>query len=123
MKRHLGTRLARNETGVAGVAGEGQSSLAAMNLYLISQMENTGYDTFNAAVVAAENETEARRIHPDENHKWNDFSKKWENDQGRPSSPDWLGWASTPDKVSVSLIGEAASGIDAGVVLASFQAG
>jgi hypothetical protein len=94
-----------------------------MNLYLISQMENTGYDTFNAAVVAAESETEARRIHPDENHKWNDFSKKWENDQGRPSSPDWLGWASTPDKVSVSLIGEAASGIDAGVVLASFQAG
>lgn len=35
-----------------------------MNLYLISQTINEGYDTYDSAVVAAESEDEARKIHP-----------------------------------------------------------
>lgn len=36
-----------------------------MNLYLISQTVNPGYDTFDSAVVVAESEEVARSIHPD----------------------------------------------------------
>jgi hypothetical protein len=35
-----------------------------MNLYLISQNVNNDYDTYDAAVVAANSEDEARLIHP-----------------------------------------------------------
>ena len=35
-----------------------------MNLYLISQTENEGYNTYDSAVVCAETEEKARMIHP-----------------------------------------------------------
>lgn len=35
-----------------------------MNIYLISQTVNKGYDTFDCAVVAAKNEDDARYTHP-----------------------------------------------------------
>lgn len=35
-----------------------------MNIYLISQTENDGYDTYDSCVVVAENEDMARRITP-----------------------------------------------------------
>lgn len=35
-----------------------------MNLYLISQSQWTGYDTFDSAVVVAESEDAARDMHP-----------------------------------------------------------
>ena len=35
-----------------------------MKLWLISQTENEGYDTYDSAVVAAETENAARLIHP-----------------------------------------------------------
>ena len=35
-----------------------------MNLYLISQNRNNGYDTYDSAVVAAESEEKARMIRP-----------------------------------------------------------
>jgi len=35
-----------------------------MNLYLLTQTVNNNYDTFDSAVVAAETEKEALRIHP-----------------------------------------------------------
>ena len=36
-----------------------------LKLYRISQAVNTEYDTYDSAVVVAENEEDARRIHPD----------------------------------------------------------
>jgi hypothetical protein len=78
-----------------------------MKLWLIYQRDNTGWDTYDSAVVAAETEDEARLIHPG-NGKWNDR---------------WSAWASTPDKVHVDYIGEAKDGTEHGVVLASFNAG
>lgn len=79
-----------------------------MNLYLISQDVNKDYDTFYAAVVAAESEGEARLIHP-YGHRHGDEGKEWCADA----------WC-TPENVAVKLIGTAADGF-AGVVCASYK--
>lgn len=82
-----------------------------MNIYKISQDENYGYDTYDAAIVIAEKETEARKILP------GGESDKWE-DNGQVT-----GWASDPKKVKVELIGKAIKSLGKGVILASFKAG
>lgn len=87
-----------------------------MNLYLISQDENLGYDTFDSAVVAAESEDAARKIHPGSGGEYPD-PDPWD-DPGYPGV-----WCQTPEAVNVKFIGVAADGIEAGVVLASFHAG
>lgn len=78
-----------------------------MNLYLISQTENHNYDTYDAAVVRAESEEDARSIHPNSAFPWSD---------------DLEDWASSPSKVKVVLLAENVDGVR-GVVLASFNAG
>ena len=81
-----------------------------MNLYLISQNENNGYDTYDSAVVCAETEEKARMIHPY-------YLKEW--DHKRESFNTW-----SPAKyVKVKLIGEAIPGLSCSVVCASFNAG
>ena len=80
-----------------------------MKLYLISQDENAGYDTFDGAVVCAETVEEAKTIHPSENN----------NDWGEMFSS----WCSSPEKVLVEYIGEACETQKKGVVLSSFNAG
>lgn len=77
-----------------------------MNLYLISQTINSGYDTYDAAVVAAVDEAAARLLNPG-------HDPHWERDS----------WADSPDQVTVEHLGLAAAGINAGVLLASFNAG
>lgn len=42
-----------------------------MNIYLLSQTENDGYDTYDSCVVIAENEEEAKTIHPANNEHYN----------------------------------------------------
>lgn len=79
-----------------------------MNLYLISQNENNSYDTYDAAVVAAESEDEARQIHPSYPNGWLHKSNTW---------------ATVPENVSVRLIGGATEGTKAGEILSSFNAG
>ena len=78
-----------------------------MNLYHISQGDNNGYDTYDSAIVCAEDEIEARGIHPsgDQATLW--FDGTW----------------TTPDKVRVRLIGTASEVVAKGVVCASFNAG
>ena len=78
-----------------------------MNLYLISQTENDDYDTYDSAVVAAKSEEDARLINPD--------GPEWNRQFG--------GWCSTPEAVTVELIGRAKKGTVSGVILASFNAG
>jgi hypothetical protein len=82
-----------------------------MNLYLLMQDENSGYDTYDSMVVAAETEDRARLIHP---NTWSDnpWDRKFYRD-----------WATSPDQVSVELIGTAVEGTKAGVILSSFNAG
>lgn len=80
-----------------------------MNLYRLTQNENRGYDTYDACIVAARTLDDAAQIHPSA------FCKKCWDQSGS--------WASTPENVNVEYIGKAATGIERGVILASFNAG
>jgi hypothetical protein len=77
-------------------------------LYLISQEEKNGLDTFNAVVVCARNREEARRVHPFGKDAW---------------GKSYAGWVGTPESVTVKLLGDARSNIPLGVVLGSYNAG
>jgi hypothetical protein len=81
-------------------------------LYLISQDENTGYDTYSACVVCAESEHAAARITPIDIFR----DGKWSCIFGDM-------WASCPENVTVKLLGTAAEGLEPGMVLDSFHAG
>jgi hypothetical protein len=115
-----------------------------MNLYLISQDQNNGYDTYSDAVVAAENETRARFTYPSNNKTWviipensalkdkTDKTGFWldegieiENvDKATSFIENYIDWGewTTPDLVNVKLIGVATDGIKAGVICASYHA-
>ena len=95
------------------------------NLYLISQTENNGYDTYSDAVVCAENEDDARHIHPSEYYKYHDGKLWFQFPDGteREEKYDDGGWAH-PDNVKAELIGTATDDVEVGkVVCASFHAG
>ena len=78
-----------------------------MNLYLLKQDENKGYETHDSCVVAASTEEIAKTITPSYIGNWD----------------EWSSWASSPSNVSARLIGVAAENIEEGVVIASYNAG
>lgn len=80
--------------------------MSRLKLWLISQEENTGWDTYDSAVVAAETTEKARLINPD--GEWSTYSASW---------------CSSPDKVHVEYLGIATEGVEPGIVLSSFNAG
>jgi len=76
-----------------------------MKLWLITQTANTGYDTYDGAVVVAPNAEEARRIQI-----------------GTVRKP-YATWTK-PENVEAQCIGDADPDLEAGyVVLSSFNAG
>jgi len=85
-----------------------------MKLYLISQGENSGWDTYSEAVVCAKDENEARHTHPS---------------TGRPmEKDDWAtacygSWSGKPERVAVCYLGNATKGVKRGVICHSFHAG
>jgi hypothetical protein len=80
-----------------------------MNLYLLSQDVNNNYDTYDSMVVCAENEHEAKRMHPGGGvDEWID---------------QYATWASAPDQVSVKYLGVADASIERGKIITSFNAG
>jgi hypothetical protein len=86
-----------------------------MNLYLISQSDNSGYDTYDSAVVCASNEDEARNMSPSTGEPM---------DWASPSKYYFSNWVSRADRVCVELLGPATSDQTvAGVICASFNAG
>lgn len=100
-----------------------------MKLWLISQTENTGYDTYDSAVVAALSEKAAMHTHPSEFScgGWGPLNghDTW---RGQYSSSgafyesgngDWA----PPQKVTAQLLGNAIKGTKAGIICASFNAG
>lgn len=103
-----------------------------MKIYLISQDINNGYDTYSDAVVIAENEEEAKRIHPykeifseiyydeDKQQFWNKYSN---SDEVYLMEDEYGTWTNDLSKINVELIGEAKEGREKGVVCASFHAG
>ena len=80
-----------------------------MKIYKISQSSNQDYDTFDSAVVCANDEESARNMNPR-----NGESADWSHQYS---------WCDSPDKVTVEYIGEAVDSLLAGVVVASFNAG
>lgn len=81
-----------------------------MNLYLISQDVNNGFDTYDSAVVCADSEQEAQAVSPAGSNKYR---------LGKPTLSEWA----TPENVTVKLIGVAAEGIEKGIICSSFNAG
>lgn len=79
-----------------------------MKLWKLEQDENNDYDTFDSCIVAAETEEEARCIPPHHEGCNGYFGDSW---------------CSSPDKVKVTLIGDALEGTKSGCILASFNAG
>ena len=86
-----------------------------MNLYLLSQNEYQGYDTYDAIVVAAESEEYAREIHPYTGSYMFTNEQMW-------SCNSWVRYEDR-GKVKVTLLGKAVKGTESGVILASFNAG
>ena len=86
-----------------------------MKLWLISQVANDDYDTYDAAVVAAETEADARNMHPGGHG-----GVLWDR---AASERGFSSWCYAPEQVTVRLIGDAIEGTEAGVILASFNAG
>jgi len=87
-----------------------------MNLYLLTQTVNTGWDTYDSCVVAAETEVDAKYIHPsdyknDPDENWWEEESNWYDD-----------WAS-PNKITITLIGLAVEGTNQGIICSSFNAG
>jgi len=80
-----------------------------MKLWKISQTENSGLDTYDAAIVVAETEELARTLHPS--------NMAVHREQGDES------WATSPDNVKCEYLGEARTLLGDGVILASFNAG
>lgn len=88
-----------------------------MKLYLISQNENNDYDTFDSAVVCAPDEATARLI------RVGNYSQK---EPFLMTEADWNTdntWCSSPDKVIVQYLGEAAPELRLGEICSSFNAG
>jgi len=91
-----------------------------MNLYLLTQKIEQGYDTFDSAVVVAECDLAARNTHPypqfycyidgEEHHSYKD----------KPFAISGA-WAQYSKDVKVELIGTTDK--EPGVILASFNAG
>lgn len=86
-----------------------------MKLFLITQTDNSGYDTYDSAVVAAENSNAARYIHPSRQAK-----KEWWKDNCSYGPLDT--WA-LPAHVQVTFLGKAKYRTKPGVICASFNAG
>lgn len=86
------------------------------NLYLLTQDEYTGWDTYDSCIVCAESEEAAIRIHPSVYDSFDDDGLRTADccDSGN--------WATTIKNVKCKLIAENAM-CDYGVVLSSFNAG
>lgn len=97
-----------------------------MNIYKLSQNINNGYDTYDSCVVCAENEEEARLIHPSEfvdhcdDENW--YGTDITGEEYNHYSNDWV-VRTKVDKIEVEYIGKAKKGMKKGVILASFNAG
>lgn len=91
-----------------------------LKLYLLTQSEVKGWDTYSAIVVARYSSHEARRTNPKgELHV--------EGKEEYPSGMTWSdhSWASHPSKVTCKYLGMASdtARLKPGIVLTSFHAG
>lgn len=97
-----------------------------MKLFLISQSVNNDYDTYDSAVVCAEDEEAAKRIDPSGYYEIDEMGDFWfiySNGRKENEGPEGpRNWCALKD-VDVKYIGEAKEGSESGVVCNSFNAG
>ena len=89
-----------------------------MNLYLVSQNINNGYDTWDSMVVVAESEEDARLIHPYAGKA--DLGFDFPEDFSTFPGDGWVK-KSEIDQLEVEFLGE--TNKERGVICASFNAG
>lgn len=89
-----------------------------MKIWLISQDERQGYDTYDSAVVIAETEEEARMMSPCVRFSFGPDDTEFYDFTGCVRE-----WASSPDKVTVKYLGEADSALPKGSVCGSCSNG
>lgn len=85
-----------------------------MNLYLVARTDDWSYEDYDAFIVAAETEEEARNTHPNYNHE-NPHQDEWEY------TPSWVPKENL-DSLTVTLIGKSEY-ITKQVILTSFNSG
>ena len=78
-----------------------------MNIYLVEQDENIGYDTYNSFICVAIDKDNASKLNPD--------GSGWGN--------SWTAWCGSPSDTAVTLIGKAKHNDEERIILASFNAG
>jgi len=111
-----------------------------MKLYLLSQDVNDEWDTYDSCVVCAEDEDDARRVHPssDVTHNrdgiwygtcsWSgceddEYENEDENEYAYENGyASWVPFTKIAD-IKVTLLGEADESTPHGVVCSSFNAG
>ncbi len=84
-----------------------------MKIYKIWQTVNNCYDTYDSAIVVAENEQDAKRMHPSCEREIYPIYYNFGNDNT---------WVCNND-VQLEYIGEAKEGMKKGSVIGSFNAG
>lgn len=93
-----------------------------MKLFLLTQTEIIGYDTYDSAVVAAESAEMAIMIHPASGEVFGVRPR-----EAHGALPDWRvkwpEWATHPALVTATYLGEATEGTAQGVICSSFNAG
>ena len=94
-----------------------------MNIYLVEQDVNNGYDTYDSFVVVAENEEIAKHTSPSSLYVWKNEEWNFCYSDGTCEPSSQLYWC-LPSDVKVTLIGEADRNYtETTVLLASFNAG
>lgn len=82
-----------------------------LKIYLLERKDKWSYDDYDAIVVCAESEEDAKNIHPN--------GKSLDEEAKEP----WNSWTSKKENLTVTEIGIANEVQVRGVVLASFNAG
>ena len=94
-----------------------------MNIYLVEQDVNNGYDTYDSFVVVAESEEIAKHTSPSGFYVWKNEVWNFCYSDGTCEPSSQLDWC-LPSDVKVTLIGEADKKYtETTVLLASFNAG
>lgn len=94
-----------------------------MNLYLVSQREQTGYDTYDSMVVSAISEEAAKKICPMSCYKWNN-NGHWDfvffDGKREPETRD--DWANKLENIKAKYLGKY-EGTESKIIITSFNAG
>ena len=102
-----------------------------MKIFKISQAINDDYDTYDSAVVCAENEEDARHIHPSpfvthcRGEKWYGTHTVEPYEEFETENKKRTSWVQLKEisQIEVVYIGEADEAVKRGVIVSSFNAG